>query len=378
MSVMGIYKLVKDKKVKKRINQDKVGFITELVNETVDLIIKKDYLEFCIKEQCGDIEPMVKWLCAYVDKRHKEVESMINCLDVEHNIAQMHRESVVGVLAELMGWSWTATRFYVTNLKYFPLTSNQITIDEPDKPIGKGGFGLVYKGTLTQGSAKRQVAVKKLKLDAEHAHCCRMFIQEEYTLRTCRHRNLTEFLGSYRDGEDMCIVMELADAGNLRDYCSSTDIKFLTKVNIAIDIIEGIEAIHRIGKVHRDIKMENILLFSPIQPTAKITDFGLCADVDEITGTYCGSPMYVAKEVSSRSIYDERADIFSLGVLLYELFSGTRVVDYGVYPNMTSIKATSAVREVINQSTSINPEKRPSLKDIKNDLLQFRDMLLSV
>ncbi|GMF40746.1 unnamed protein product [Phytophthora fragariaefolia] len=202
--------------------------------------------------------------------------------------------------------------------------------------ISKGGFGLVYTGMYRH----RRVAIKKIMREkCEKLSQIRMFIREITLMGTLKHERIVEFIGVAWDSlRNLSAVTEYMDRGDLRDVLhtlkhrgSNVD-HGLTwqgkKLQIALHIAEGLAYMHSLNPkvIHRDLKSKNVLLNNEYE--AKLSDFGvsrerLVADVSGGPGRFMtpgvGTSFWIAPEVLLGRDYDERADVFSFGVVLSEI-----------------------------------------------------------
>jgi serine/threonine protein kinase/Tol biopolymer transport system component len=187
--------------------------------------------------------------------------------------------------------------------------------------LGEGGMGVVYKARDTR--LDRIVALKFLP-----AHVARTdetkprFLQEAKAAAALNHPHICTIHGVEEDDDSMFIVMEFIDGGTLREKIPYRRVD--DAVRIAIQICEALHEAHARGIVHRDIKPDNIMLTS--RGGAKVMDFGLAELKGSLTlspsSSTVGTIAYMAPELIQGGGIDARGDIFSLGVLLFELLTG--------------------------------------------------------
>jgi len=190
--------------------------------------------------------------------------------------------------------------------------------------LGSGGMGVVFKGR--DQKLNRLVALKILSPDLMNdSELKKRFILEAQAASAMNHQNICTI---YQTGEKAglsFISMEYIEGHNLRDW-SQIHRDIPGKLNIAIQMGKGFIHAHSKDIVHRDIKPENIMVTK--EGVAKITDFGLAKTLKPVdqhltkSGTTLGTLSYMSPEQASGLDTDHRSDIFSFGVLLYELFSG--------------------------------------------------------
>ncbi len=189
--------------------------------------------------------------------------------------------------------------------------------------IGTGGMADVYRAKDQR--LNRFVAVKILKNEySEDAKFVTKFRQEAQAIACLSHPNI---VGVYDVGQDMdmhYIVMEFVDGITLKKYIERKGkLSVREAVGISLQIANGLEAAHANHIIHRDIKPQNILISK--DGTAKVSDFGIAkaASSNTITANAMGSVHYISPEQARGGFSDEKSDIYSLGVSMYEMLSGT-------------------------------------------------------
>lgn len=202
-----------------------------------------------------------------------------------------------------------------------------------DRLLGRGGMGAVYQGTHVD--LDRPVAIKLLLPDfIADQDALERFRREARAAARLNHPNVADTYdyGSLADG-GAYIVMELIDGETLRAHMdASGPLPFAEAINIARQMASGVEAAHRSGITHRDLKPSNIILTRDHdgRMLAKVVDFSV-AKLKEgttsgaaltATGSLIGTPRYMAPEQCADNRADARSDIYSLGVILYEMIAG--------------------------------------------------------
>jgi serine/threonine protein kinase/tetratricopeptide (TPR) repeat protein len=191
--------------------------------------------------------------------------------------------------------------------------------------LGAGGMGEVYLAEdLDLG---RKVAVKFLSADKSSDEESRQrFIHEARAQAMLNHPNVATFFEVGESDGRAFIVMEYIEGVPVRQYIEETKPSIETILDLAIQIGSGLRAAHDKGVIHRDVKPDNIMVTS--DGLVKITDFGLArwmgATTLTKTGTRMGTAFYMSPEQAEGRRVDHRSDIFSLGAVLYELFTGQR------------------------------------------------------
>lgn len=191
------------------------------------------------------------------------------------------------------------------------------------KKLGAGGMGEVH--VAEDIDLKRKVALKFLSpLIASDAANRARFIREARAAAALSHPNVVTIFEVAESESRAFIAMEYVEGETLRDLIHRGNLSFLDKMNLAIQLCDGLQAAHRSGLVHRDIKSSNVVVDKTQR--ARILDFGLAKQVGdtEITkaDTTMGTVSYMSPEQTKGSNIDQRSDIFSLGVVFYELFTG--------------------------------------------------------
>jgi serine/threonine-protein kinase 24/25/MST4 len=191
---------------------------------------------------------------------------------------------------------------------------------------GKGAYGAVYKGIEVKTG--NVVGLKVCNLDVEGGIEDAADIQREVALLTSMRDapNVTQYYGCYMDGPRVWIVMEWAQGGSVRSLMKANDGIVEEKYIVIIirEVLIGLAYLHKQNIIHRDIKAANVLVAS----TGKvmICDFGVSALLSNSSSkrnTFIGTPYWMAPEVAmSNPNYDTRADIWSLGIMIWEMLKG--------------------------------------------------------
>jgi serine/threonine protein kinase len=219
--------------------------------------------------------------------------------------------------------------------------------------LGSGGMGVVYKAR--QKSLDRSVAIKILRPEKTgDERFAERFAREAQTLARLNHPNIVTVFDYGETSGLFYIVMEFVDGVNLRDLLREGKLEPEQALAIVPPICEALQYAHEKGIVHRDIKPENLLLDR--DGRIKIADFGIASLVGA-GGEASGTPPYMAPEQQGPSKVDHRADIYALGVVLYEMLTGERPGKDLVTP---SKKAHTDVRldEMVMRAMDQDPERR--------------------
>ena len=200
--------------------------------------------------------------------------------------------------------------------------------------LGEGGFGVVYMAEQKE-PVKRRVALKIIKLGMDTKQVVARFEAERQALAMMNHPNIAKVLdGGATDTGRPYFVMELVTGVSLLEFCDSRKLSILERLQLFVQVCQAIQHAHQKGVIHRDIKPSNVLVtMQDDRPVPKVIDFGIAkATQQELTEktifTRCqefvGTPAYMSPEQAQFSglDIDTRTDIYSLGVLLYELLTG--------------------------------------------------------
>ena len=191
--------------------------------------------------------------------------------------------------------------------------------------VGQGGMAVVYRGLDL--SLRREVAVKVLHRHlADHQEARDRFEREAHAVAKLRHNNILEifdFAGG--DSKECYIVTEFIDGQTLKEFVTDHPLKYPeVGALITLQVCKALDHAHQLGILHRDIKPENIMIRN--DGVVKLTDFGIAQMVDlqrmTMTGQLLGSPAYMSPEHVEGKPLDFRTDVFSVGILLYQLVTG--------------------------------------------------------
>jgi len=190
--------------------------------------------------------------------------------------------------------------------------------------LGEGGMGSVYKALDT--TINEKVALKLIKPEiASNKHTIERFQNELKYARKVSHKNVCRMYHLSKENDSHYIVMEYIPGENLKSMIRMTkQLSMKTAVSIAKQVCEGLAEAHRLGVVHRDLKPSNIMIDKG--GIARIMDFGIARSLqtDGMTGpgVMVGTPEYMSPEQVEGKKADQRSDIYSLGIILYEIVAG--------------------------------------------------------
>jgi serine/threonine protein kinase/cytochrome c-type biogenesis protein CcmH/NrfG len=252
--------------------------------------------------------------------------------------------------------------------------------------LGRGGMGIVYKAEDTR--LKRTVALKFLPPELTRDTDVKdRFIQEAQAASALDHANICTIheIDETEDGQTF-ICMAYYEGGTLKDKIKKGPLDTQEALDIAIQVAQGLAKVHKQGILHRDIKPANIMITS--DGAAKIVDFGLAKLAGQArltrTGTTMGTVAYMSPEQTRGDEADQRTDIWSLGVMLYEMLTGQlpfkgeheQAVVYSILNKepkpLTALRKQlpAALEQIIFKALSKDPQSRYSemsgfLKDLQ-------------
>ncbi|MCS6835775.1 MAG: protein kinase [Anaerolineae bacterium] len=221
--------------------------------------------------------------------------------------------------------------------------------------IGMGGFGAVYRAR--QAVVEREVAIKIIwPAFANHPNFIRRFEAEAQLVAGLEHPYIVPLYDYWRDPEGAYIVMRWLRGGHLRSQIDNGPLPLNQVSRVLENVAAALALAHRYGVVHRDIKPENILLDD--DGNAYLADFGIAQILkqggDEFAGM--GSPAYASPEQLAGGLISSQGDIYSLGIVLYEMLTGSHP-----FPNLEELSVTQLLQQ--RQVTPL-----PLLRSLRPDL----------
>ncbi|KAF7062368.1 hypothetical protein CFC21_068976 [Triticum aestivum] len=194
--------------------------------------------------------------------------------------------------------------------------------------VGKGTFAEVFRAVHAPTGAR--VAVKEIDRRRVDDHVRRGILQEMSILGSLSHPNILRLINTIETGEKLFLVLEYCDGGDLEAYRQThggprNRLPEATARDFARQLAEGLKVLRGQRIVHRDLKPQNLLLSADGDAiTLKIGDFGFARSLmhENLAATFCGSPYYMAPEIWRGDKYDAKADLWSVGVILFQLVTG--------------------------------------------------------
>ncbi|XP_057841092.1 serine/threonine-protein kinase STY8 isoform X1 [Cryptomeria japonica] len=243
-----------------------------------------------------------------------------------------------------------------------------------ERKVASGSCGDLYRGTYLG----EDVAIKVLKQERLNEALEQECIQEIMILQNVRHKNVVRFIGACTKPPHICIITEYMSGGSLYDYLRRQEgpLQLPTLIKYAIDVSKGMEYLHENKIIHRDLKAANLLMDKNY--VVKVADFGVARFLTQNNGTMTaetGTYRWMAPEVINHQPYDQKADVFSFAIVLWELLTAKLP-----YDSLTPLQAALGVRQglrppipenthpkvaaILEQCWHEDPTKRPSFSEI--------------
>ncbi|EOA36631.1 hypothetical protein CARUB_v10011871mg [Capsella rubella] len=274
--------------------------------------------------------------------------------------------------------------------------------------LGRGGFGIVYKGELHDGT---KIAVKRMESSIISGKGLDEFKSEIAVLTRVRHRNLVVLHGYCLEGNERLLVYQYMPQGTLSRHIfhwqeeGLKPLEWARRLIIALDVARGVEYLHTLAHqsfIHRDLKPSNILLGDDMH--AKVADFGLVRLAPEgaqsIETKIAGTFGYLAPEYAVTGRVTTKVDVYSFGVILMELLTGrkalddkrseeevhlatwfrrmlinkdsfSKAIDETIEVNEETLGSINKVAELANQCSAREPQQRPDMSHVVNVLVSL-------
>ncbi|XP_068729115.1 uncharacterized protein [Montipora capricornis] len=386
--------------------KDKCAFMAKQSAEYLDTVLKDNALRPFVEEQLREAKRCLQNIKARIPQLIKADKMFCEQLYKETR----GKKEIIELYGPLLD---NATAFR-GNLAVFGFEDvfgedvNGKTLDwkeDASHRLGSGSYAVVYKGTMTKDQHSHPVALKVCSEALNPRNACQIMAEVEL-LRKLRHPYIVKFYGTSLLNDDgktrVILVMEKCEQ-NLRsrlhekpEHCPGKARNpgvFREVCQWVIQITDALDYIHKQGIIHRDLKLENILLSQ--DNTVSVTDVGLSKHAIDITGTLAGTPLYIAPEVFKSEIYEFSADIYSLGIMLWEMWYGQQAfadvmlrfktlkdffnhVNNGFRPahNGTCSHPPSTWEELMKKCWATDPTERPTAekcKQVITDLFIFNE-----
>ena len=243
------------------------------------------------------------------------------------------------------------------------------------KPIGKGAYSKVYKGFDSE--TDEIIAIKIVDRSHIKPDAHKRIKSEVRILEQIEHKNIIHLIDFINDEDYYYLILEYCAGGDLSNFIKSEGrLNEERAKGYMSQIVDALRYLKRLNIVHRDLKPQNILLTADKQ-TIKLTDFNFARELEEtdLSQTVCGSPLYMAPEILENKEYSTKADMWSIGMVLYEMVYGhSPYFDcYSMIDLMNKIKSrpikyTNRVsqdcNELLERMLTIDSERRLSWEEL--------------
>jgi len=249
---------------------------------------------------------------------------------------------------------------------------------EVGKKIGEGGIGIIYAGTEKRTQAV--VAIKQMPVQKKQE--MDLVVNEMAIMKSSKHANIVEYRDAFVKDKILWVVMELMDGGSLTEVLNEYERIKLTEAQIGRICIETLSAllyIHKMHRIHRDIKSDNILLNK--RGEIKLADFGFSVQLTkqkDMRSSVIGTPYWMAPELIKGLMYDTKVDIWSLGIMLMEMAEGKPpYMDFpplralflistkGIPPlNEENRTYSTDMKQFLALTLKVDPNQRPSAQQL--------------
>lgn len=238
-----------------------------------------------------------------------------------------------------------------------------------EKELGIGGMGVVFAGKRDDGEFDQKVAIKIIKQGLSSDYLLKRFQNERQTLANLQHPNIARLLDGGKTSEELpYLIMEFIDGIPITEYCDTKNLSIKGRLKLFITACEAVQYAHQNLVIHRDIKPGNILVNQNGNP--KLLDFGVAKLLNDDLGrsdealTKPGmwhlTPEYASPEQISGSNITTASDIYSLGVLLYKLLTGSE--PYKIYNHSPSLISRIITEEKVTKPSELVQRNTNNIK----------------
>ena len=265
-----------------------------------------------------------------------------------------------------------------------PTSGSRLGAWQLERQLDAGGMGVVFLAHRADGSYEQQVAIKLVRSGellydpARKAQLFQRFEYERHLLARLEHPNIVRILdGGSSDSGIPYLVMEYVDGRPLTEYCSTHKLDIASRIRLMTKVCDGVQAAHRHLIVHRDLKPGNILVGADGEP--RLLDFGIARMLDDDsvdasatrTTTAAMTPAYASPEQARHEPLTTASDVYSLGVILYELLVGKR-------PYALEGTSPAQSERIISESEPLTLRRALASSDLSPDEKQLRQSRIGV
>ncbi|EAL46614.1 protein tyrosine kinase domain-containing protein [Entamoeba histolytica] len=371
---------------------------TALLNEKVPITIRYGQLQNVLKDIKKENPELIAHCSQSSQNSESEGKSQTSGTNGSNSIKKSHISKSTPSGSGKSGSSHESdskkkgkskvSKFHVyLNLQVESALSTKLDYEEihlQHPPIGGGTFGIVYRAEWRGVD----VAVKVMKTDLVGlGELLPNFMQEAEMMERIRCPYIVNFIGSVVTADTLCLVTEFCPLGSLRKFMKTNPMSDLLKVRFCQDIARGMEYLHQNDILHRDLKTDNVLVYSknPHDPiTAKVTDFGTSRSFIESSNTIAlqniGTPVYMAPEISRKDQMTLKSDVYSFAICMLEIWLGRDPYDPMKFPDSESIlrfvgagkrlhvSTDCILKGIIEKAWNHKPSDRPTFKELGTEL----------
>jgi serine/threonine protein kinase len=231
------------------------------------------------------------------------------------------------------------------------------------KKLGEGSFSKVYSGYVQR---QELVAIKKILLDKVEKAKSQSHLQDEIRImKKLKHKNIVNLLDAITHEGQIYLILEHCGDGDLKRYLRKRPMYERQVRHYQKQLMEGLQYLRSCNIMHRDLKPQNLLL-TDNKRVLKISDFGFAKTLntdESMNETMCGTPYYMAPEIMHNIKYSTNSDLWSVGIIMYEML-------YGIYPYGEGITGPFDLRDKIDHNDIIYPKLETALTPFALNLLQ--------
>ncbi|XP_078379644.1 uncharacterized protein LOC144662656 [Oculina patagonica] len=330
-------KKLEDLKKTREFKEDKCGFMAKASKEYLAEAAEEKNLRLYVVEQLKESQVCLKQVVTRIPELIEADKILFQQLRDEKRSKKEIKDLYKPLYKRSSQLGERVALFGIKDVRTMDISCSDLEWkDDGSSLLGTGAFATVYRGKLKRREGEQPVALKIWKEELNESNA-KVFLAETETLSIkLNHPFIVKFYGAalLNEGDQLkpILVMELCKENlmthifmnpkNIPGMPASTRPTDRNTIRWAKDIANALDFIHKQGIVHRDVKLDNILITH--EGVVKIADVGVSKQANMITGTMAGTPAYVAPEVIRSSVYDSKADVYSFGIIMWEMWYGKR------------------------------------------------------